>query len=66
MMEERFYEADRQAYRHVAPIIEKLFSQYSATTTIEETYDGCRIDILLTATTTNNERYYNIEVKDLR
>ena len=63
-MEERFYEADRKAYRTVAPIITKLFSQYSATTQIQETYDGCRIDILMTATTTNNEKYYNIEVKD--
>jgi len=63
-MKEDFYKADRETYKKVAPIIKKLFNQYSATTTIEETEDGDRVDIYMTANTKYNDSYYVMEVKN--
>ena len=60
----RFNQADREGQEKVIPTLEKIFS--GATDLIIEQHieDNGKIDILMTATTSNNEHWYAIECKD--
>lgn len=60
-----FYEADHEAYQKAKPAIERIFAERGYKTIIEETKDGDRVDILMTATTaTMIDVPYTIELKN--
>lgn len=65
---EAFYEADHLAFQKAKPAIERIFNEAGYKTTIQETEDGDRVDILMTATTktiiSNINIPYTIELKN--